>query len=338
MAQQKLLRLNQSLSLLKKQPNIETTDDINIHYSKLSNNNNNNNFATMNTVNLNQDNICSSSSKFTNSNNLNNNNLIVPERRNSAISTSSSQQHLSIKSRPRCDSYSGVGITTDYIGGSSSSGKQSPSPSNLGYYHSHHLHYSNHNHLADKVVYVTNAVVAAAANRENINASLGISSSPKYGRLRKPLTVDTSGNEPYHHYPNSAGYIQRHSQTSYHSPYPKNTINLTQTNSRSIGNASDDDIDDEDDIAGQYATLLTLTNQPTDPLNYHSQQMHQSPVDIQETETHYSVIMNRNPTNMVDTESIQLREKEHQPKNQGLGGYWITSENNERIWYSIDNR
>lgn len=304
-AQQKLMGINQNLSMLKKRPNIDTADSVN-------------------------------------------NNMIVPERRNSTISNSSSQ----LKVRKRCDSYSGL-ITC----GAPSNGNLSPSAGG-SYYMPQHLHYSNHNHLAEKVVYVTNAVAAAAAEAKN-NAN---ASSPKYGRLRNPLTVDTSDK---FHYPSagSAGtisYQQRQSQPpplSYqhqtmhgHSPYT-NKLNFTRNNfasksSPSIGNASDDNgdgNDDDDDIAGQYATLLTLTQQPSvhNEYNYPTANGNASMADgadSPEPETHYSVIKKPSSAILPSEATPSNADAYGQLPKQGLGGYWTTSENNERVWCSIDNR
>lgn len=302
--------------------------------------------------------------------------MIIAERRNSTISNTSSQQS---KIRTRCDSYSGMSSTAIH-----SNGNLSPSTMSGGsYYMQPHLHYSNHNHLAEKVVYVTNAVAAAAAEAKN-NAN---ASSPKHGRLRNPLTVDTSDR---YHYPSasSAGaisYPQRQSQPpplSYqhptsmhdHSPYhsmrkyPDNgtvatmmlnkrgdrrdddvqlrrsphhqEVSHQQRNNRSvsstsIGNASDDD-DDDDDIAGQYATLLTLTQKPSIPPAVDSSMGDDA--DSPEPETHYSVIKKPPPSSSATLPTDSTATNTDAPKPQGLGGYWTTSENNERIWCSIDNR
>lgn len=314
------MNINQNLSMLKKRPNIDTSDSIN---------------------------------------NNNNNNMIMPERRNSTISNSSSQ----LKVRKRCDSYSGLSTCV-----APSNGNLSPSTMAGGsYYMPQHLHYSNHNHLAEKVVYVTNAVAAAAAEAKNsANAS-----SPKYGRLRNPLTVDTSDK---FHYPSagSAGtisYQQRQSQPpplSYqhqtmhgHGPY-LNKLNFTRNNftsksSPSIGNGSDDNgdgNDDDDDIAGQYATLLTLTQQPSvhNEYNYPISNSNNNNnnnnasmgdgAESPEPETHYSVIKKPSSATLPNesTSTTNTDSYDHLPKHQGLGGYWTTSENNERIWCSIDNR
>lgn len=279
----------------------------------------------------------------------------MPERRNSTISNSSSQ----LKVRTRCDSYSGMSSCT-----AQSNGNLSPSTMAGGsYYMPQHLHYTNHNHLAEKVVYVTNAVAAAAAEAKNsANAS-----SPKYGRLRNPLTVDTSDK---YHYPSagSAGtisYQQRQSQPpplSYqhqtmhgHSPY-LNKLNFTRNNftsksSPSIGHTSDDNgdaNDDDDDIAGQYATLLTLTQQPSVHNEYsypitnnnnNNSTMAADGADSPEPETHYSVIKKLSSAPPPsESATANADTYDHLPKHQGLGGYWTTSENNERIWCSIDNR
>lgn len=305
------MSINQSLSVLKKRPNIDTSDSIN------------------------------------------NNNMIMPERRNSTISNGSSQ----LKIRTRCDSYSGMSSCA-----AQSNGNLSPSHmAGSSYYMPQHLHYSNHNHLAEKVVYVTNAVAAAAAEAKNsANAS-----SPKYGRLRNPLTVDTSDK---FHYPSagSAGTISyqlrqlqppplsyQHQTMHGHSPYP-NKLHFTRNNftsksSTSIGNASDDNgdpNDDDDDIAGQYATLLTLTQQPSVhneynyPIANNNKQTMADGAESPELETHYSVIKKPSSSATLPSESTTTNTEsyDHLPKHQGLGGYWTTSENNERIWCSIDNR
>lgn len=277
----------------------------------------------------------------------------MPERRNSTISNSSSQ----LKIRTRCDSYSGMSSCAAQSNGNLS-------PSNMAgssYYMPQHLHYSNHNHLAEKVVYVTNAVAAAAAEAKNsANAS-----SPKYGRLRNPLTVDTSDK---YHYPSagSAGTISyqlrqlqppplsyQHQTMHGHSPYPNKLQftrnNFTSKSSTSIGNASDDNgdpNDDDDDIAGQYATLLTLTQQPSVhneynyPIANNNNHTMTDGAESPEPETHYSVIKKPSSSATLPSESTTTNTEtyDHLPKHQGLGGYWTTSENNERIWCSIDNR
>lgn len=279
--------------------------------------------------------------------------MIMPERRNSTISNSSSQ----LKIRTRCDSYSGMSSCAAQSNGNLS-------PSNMAgssYYMPQHLHYSNHNHLAEKVVYVTNAVAAAAAEAKNsANAS-----SPKYGRLRNPLTVDTSDK---YHYPSagSAGTISyqlrqlqppplsyQHQTMHGHSPYPNKLQftrnNFTSKSSTSIGNASDDNgdpNDDDDDIAGQYATLLTLTQQPSVhneynyPIANNNNHTMTDGAESPEPETHYSVIKKPSSSATLPSESTTTNTEtyDHLPKHQGLGGYWTTSENNERIWCSIDNR
>lgn len=234
------------MSMLKKCQNSEkspitTRDDINIH--KFNNNNNHKNlhsnmggFATIN-------NVITTNKSYTNSSknkqNLNNNNntstsslsidlpLEIPERRNSAVSAGSASQYLMMnmgKPRSRCDSYSGAGVhtTSDYTISSNNSGsaeKMMHSPS-ISYYPQQfpHLHYSNH---ADKVFYVTNAVAnaaAAAAAANNLNSSNTSNSSngnnsmmasPKYGRLRKPLTVDTNVSESYYYPSGNANHQHR---------------------------------------------------------------------------------------------------------------------------------
>lgn len=88
--------------------------------------------------------------------------------------------------------------------------------------------------------------------------------------------------------------------------------------------------DDEDDIAGQYATLLTLS-EPTKPLK-------PSESENQDIDTHYTEILYRHPQSTERNQSQSKDVTEQTTKNQGLGGYWITNENNERVWYSLDNR
>lgn len=373
-AQQKIQSINQSLSMLKKCQNIEqpitTRDDINIH--KFNNNNNNIHsnmgFATINNV-INTSKNHGHSPKKQNLNNNNNNsssNLSIelsnemPERRNSAVSAGSASQYLSsnaLKSRSRCESYSG-GAITPTIACSNTSGsaeKMMHSPT-IVYYPQQfpHLHYSNH---ADKVFYVTNAVANAAAQAAAANSNSGSLNgnnpltSPKYGRLRKPLTVDTNISEFY--YPPSGSsshqhralgqpqyYTQQHQHHHRHSPYTTNRMHLTPNRTANVlpsrltptmtpGN------DDDEDIAGQYATLLSLSEQPKQYLVSPQQ------VDNLDGDTHYTEILCRKqsaPLPPVDTEQKPAKDADLPQKKQGLGGYWTTNENNERVWCSMDNR
>lgn len=332
-AQQKLTSINQSLKVLKKRPNIETTDDININYSKFSQNAVNNNTINFSTLN-------NSNAKFASNNNLNNinNNIATTstsERRNSTISNSSnSTQPQSMKSRSRCDSY----------GGHSSNGRISPTPSNLsGFYH--------HNNLADRIAFVTNAVSAAAAEAKN-NANL---MSPKHGRLRKPLTIDTSESNFYPMSAGSAGshhILPRHSQQlpppppphSYqslhsHSPYlPPKSFQIQN----SIGSKENrvpvpiEDDDDDDDITGQYATLLTLKTSPNNA-KYQPQKPVMSPDDDDDeddedndADPHYCVIESRKPKPSIEVST--LTHERHTMK------VWNANDNGERTSYTLDNR
>lgn len=349
-AQQKLQRINQRLSMLKKRPNTEVQDEINMNYNKYNNTNINSNTVSNyspnnNNINLNHSNI-SGGSKFSNANNINNNNNgNQMERRNSTISSGSSSQQTSYKPRSRCDSYSGIGI--DY---SSHSGKLSPSNATPPYYTIHPTAiYSSHNHLADKVAYVTNAVAAAAAaaaanfsgaSTSDIQIIQKMTVSPKYGRLRNPLTVDTNSNHIH--------IVQQVSQTqklsSVHSPH-QNRFYLAHNVPQTMH--LDDDSDD-DDIAGQYATLLTVTSPSTDYNSSHKQLAgHQQQSTLSrhpsmsapDNEPQYSVIMSRGSrasNKNLDNET-QL-DNEIVPQSQGLGGYWMTLENNERVWCTLDNK
>lgn len=323
-AQQKLQAINKSLSTLKKRPNTEapatgTSDDISMGYHHKYSNNNNNNYiqnasysssSNNNSIHSNISNI-----KYTNSNqnhSSNNNHSAsshsLSERRNSVISNSSSQ-HLASKSRPRCDSYGGVGGGSDY----GSTGKQSPAPSVTMSY----LHYNSHSHLADKVVYVTNAVSNAAA-AANSNAM-----AAKYARPKTALSVDTgSGYTDYMAQPQQKigqQYPHVHGQYS-----PRDF----STNSAMV------DEEDDDDLAGQYATLMRISTQPMDYLYQPMQSTPMTPSSGYEPDSHYSVIGERSSMREKRTSG----EGGEPGQSQGLGGYWITLDNNERIWCSLDNR
>lgn len=87
--------------------------------------------------------------------------------------------------------------------------------------------------------------------------------------------------------------------------------------------------DDDDYIAGQYATLLTLSEQPNH-------------VDNLDNDTHYTEILCRKQSAPLpstnDSDQMIAKDVDLLQKNQGLGGYWTTNENNERIWCSLDSR
>lgn len=368
-AQQKLQSINQTLSILRSRANtdsITSRDDIN--------HNTNMGYATLNNVingSKNHSNDIKLKQHLTVSSiSLENNNL-MPERRNSAISTGSASQYLAShlsKARPRCDSYSGqtsniqsyantvITPTTTTI----NNDKIHHSPT-YSYQHQvqiPHLHYKSH---ADKIAYVTNAVAnAAPANNMSISNNNGNSlASPKYGRL-KPLTVDTSINESYYYPPSGSvnhqhrsqfqqHYTQQHQHQHQHqhrhSPYTTGRTHLTpakvkhssshqhiptNTNTNTSTLASDD----EDDIAGQYATLLTLSDQSK------QSSLHQDTENL-ETETHYTEILCRKPSAplpLTERNHFHAKDVNVATKNQGLGGHWATNENNERVWLSVDNR
>lgn len=347
-AQQKLQAINKNLSMLKKRPNTEftttsTSDDINMGYHhKYSNHSNNNNNYVQNTsgysssnnnnsmhsnisnnkyTNSNQSHsISSSKSNNINNNNNNNNHNVsshsLSERRNSIISTSSSQ-HLASKSRPRCDSYGGVGASSDY--GNGSTGKQSPAPSTTMSY----LHYNSHSQLADKVVYVTNAVSNAAA------AANSIALVSKYGRPKTSLSVDTATGDDMLRY----GDYMAQPQQKIGQQYPHAHGQYSPQDFPANSKLPPDDIDDDDDdLAGQYATLMINTQQ----MDYLYQPMQPAPMTPggYEPDSHYSIIGERSSMRekRVSGDSGELVQS------QGLGGYWITLDNNERIWCSLDNR
>lgn len=296
------------------------------------------NFASSTNNNLIHGNI--SNSKYTTNSNQNHNNNfhsnngnhLVPERRNSVISNSSSQ-HLasSQRSRSRCDSYSGAGASSEY--GNNSTGKQSPSPSSVSSYYHSHLHFSGHNQLADKVMYLTNAVSNAAAAA----ASTSAMHSPKYNRLKNQLSVDTSGGSEILHYNDYMAQPQmkmgQYQQQQY-SPRPSSSAS-------GLTVAIDDDDDDDDDLAGQYATLMSISGQS--PMDYIYQPMMPAPLSAApltptsafEPGSHYSVIGER--SSMREKRSTGECDGEHM-QSQGLGGYWMTLDNNERIWCSLDNK
>lgn len=287
----------------------------------------------------------------------------IQERRNSAVSTGSVSQYLtgySQKYRQRCDSYGGQsthGHSTSVINNNIENSNDNSMHSPNYYQHQQipHLHYKSH---ADKVAYVTKAVAnAAAANNTNNNnnsvsssSTSSMMSSPKYGRLR-PLTVDTNTNESYYYPPSGSAnhqhrthfqqfYTQQHSHQHRHSPYTVYRGQVTPTTSRNVSIHSQIDLnagntDDEDDITGQYATLLTLSDQKK------FSPSHQD-IDSQETETHYSEVLGPKrsaPSPLIDRSQIQSTSKDPDlpAKSQGLGGYWTTNENMERIWCSLDN-
>lgn len=364
-AQQKLHSVNQTLSILKSRVTAETNtgrDDANFNnnlvYSTLNNAINGNKNHGINEMKLKQHLNISSIS-------LENNN-IVPERRNSAVSTGSASQYLAAnatKVRPRCDSYNGqTSSVQNYATATTSTNDNgmlhSPSYPYQQQIQFPHLHYKSH---ADKIAYVTNAV-ANAAPANNLNSSNGngngnMMASPKYGRL-KPLTVDTSINESYYYPPSGSAnhqhrshfqpqYTQQH-QHQYqhqhqhrHSPYTTNRTHLTPTKVKHStpqhvhANAKTLNSDDEDDIAGQYATLLTLSDQPNKPRSV------QHDTENHESETHYTEILCRKPSAplpLTERNHFQAKDVNVQIKNVGLGGYWTTNENNERVWLSVDNR
>lgn len=240
----------------------------------------------------------------------------MAERRSLAVSTGSVSQYLStnaLKSRLRCDSCSGQPSNFQTYAIASTNGSDKILYSSTYSYQQQaqipRLHYKIH---ADKIVYVTKAVTNAAPANRNIGISRNNSlASPKYGRL-KPLAVDTSINESYYYIPYTTIRTThwtpiKVNQTSSHQHQHQHQHVATKT----LGT------DDEDDIAGQYATLLILSD------------------------THYTEILCRKPS-----APLPLTERNHfQPKdinvvkkNQGLGDYWITNENNERVWFSVDNR
>lgn len=355
-AQQKIQSINQTLSIIRSRANAESItsrDDIN--------QNNNLGYATINNVingNKNHSNDMKSKQHLNVSSISLENNNIVPERRNSAVSTGSASQYLATnasKSRPRCDSYGGQSNNVQNYASTASikSDKMMHSPT-YAYQQQvqiPHLHYKSH---ADKVAYVTNAVAnaanaAASANPANNNNGNSMA-SPKYGRL-KPLTVDTSISESFYYPPSGSAnhHHQSHFQQHYtqhqhqhrHSPYSTSRTHLTPTKVKHTSSQhlhintkpaiSDDD---DEDIAGQYATLLTLSDQPK------SGSAHQD-IENQDTDTHYTEILCRKPSAplpLTERNHFQTKDANMTTKNQGLGGYWTTNENNERVWLSVDNR
>lgn len=369
MAQQKLQSINQTLSIIRSRSNtdsITNRDDINhnnnLAYSPMNNVINGSKLHSSTTDNkLKQPNLNVSSISLENNN-------VMPERRNSAISTGSASQYLATNaamksSRPRCDSYNGQSTaTTIHAYAASTSGNSdkvlhhSPTYSYQQQVQIPHLHYKSH---ADKIAYVTNAVSNAAPgnNLNTSNPNANAMASPKYGRL-KPLTVDTGINESYYYPPSGSANHQHHrthfQQQHYtqphqhhqhrHSPYTTiRTSHLTPTKVKhSISSASSHQhaatktlgSDDEDDIAGQYATLLTLSDQPK-PISMHPEN------EALDSETHYTEILCRKPSAplpLTERNHFQTKEANVVSKNHGLGGYWTTNENNERVWLSLDNR
>lgn len=344
MAQQKIQSVNQTLSLFTNRANVDpitNRDDIN-HNNSLG-------YATINNV-INGNKHHGSDIKLkqnlsVSSISLENNN-IIPERRNSVVSTGSATQYLATnvsKSRPRCDSYSGQSTAQTYVTKPASDKiMHSPTYSYQQLVQIPHLHYKSH---ADKIAYVTNAV-ANAAPANNLNNSNGNTmASPKYGRL-KPLTVDTSINESYYYPPSGSANHQHRTHFPHqypqhqhrHSPYTTTRAHLTPTKvkqSASHSHTSQKPLisDDEDDIAGQYATLLTLS----DPK---ASSKHQD-IENNESDTHYTEIVCRKPSAplpLSDRNHFQAKDVNVAMKSQGLGGYWTINENNERVWLSIDNR
>lgn len=330
--------------MLRNCANIEVNagaDDINA--------NNSTSYATLNSVNNNKTqcntNIPMRTSLNVSTTSLEHNTIQQPERRNSAVSTSS-MQYLAAnatKARQRCDSYSGpnntnLGILTNsnQLNGND---KMLHSPS---YYPQKfpHLHYKSH---ADKIAYVTNAVSNAAPSNNNVIHSPNgnpMLASPKYGRLRNPLTVDTNMHDTFV-YPaldSNGSQLHRvplqpyHSQHAHrHSPYSVQRAHSIPSKIKALPTQSQltpkTYSDDDDDIAGQYATLLTLS-EPTKPPP--------TETDGHEVDTHYSEILYRQPS--IERRRLQATDVEVPSRSQGLGGYWTTNENNERIWCSMENR
>lgn len=179
-------------------------------------------------------------------------------------------------------------------------------------------------------MYLTNAVSNAAAAAASSNAM----QSPKYGRLKNQLSVDTSGGSEILHYCDymaqpqlKIGKYQQHSQLFAARP---------SSSASGMVVAIDDDDDDDDDLAGQYATLMSVSGQL--PMEYIYQPMQPAPMtptSVYEPGSHYSVIGER--SSMREKRSTGERDGE-QVQSQGLGGYWITLDNNERIWCSVDNK
>lgn len=357
--QQKLQSINQTLSLIRSR---STADSI----TKREDINHNNNLAYATTNNVINGNKITHSNDIKLKPNLNvssislENNNIMPERRNSAASTGSASAYLAtnaIKSRPRCDSYNGQSSTIQNYAPSTSGNSDkvlhSPTYSYQQQVQIPHLHYKSH---ADKIAYVTNAV-SNAAPANNISASgsqANVIASPKYGRL-KPLTVDTGIHESYYYPPSGSAnhqhrshfqqhYTQQHQHQHRHSPYTTaRTTHLTPTKVKhSVASTSTHQhvaaktlaSDDEDDIAGQYATLLTVSDpQKSCPMQPES--------DSLEPDTHYTEILCRKPSAslpLTERNHFQAKDVNVVSKNHGLGGCWTTNENNERVWLSIDNR
>lgn len=328
------------------------------------NHNNNLAYATMNNV-INGNKTSSNEMKLKQNMNISSisleNNNVTPERRNSAVSTGSVSQYLAtnaIKPRPRCDSYSGQTTNVQSYATTSSCSSDKILHSSKYSYQQHtqipHLHYKSH---ADKIAYVTNAVANAAPanNISTSNSNGNVMASPKYGRL-KPLTVDTSINESYYYPPSGSAnhqhrsYFQphytsapqQHQHHHRHSPYTTSRTHLTPSkvkhstahqHASAIKPLGSDD--DEDDIAGQYATLLTLSDQPK------SSTINQINNECLESDTHYTEILCRKPSAplpLTERNHFQAKDANVATKTQGLGGYWTTNENNERIWLSVDNR
>lgn len=357
-AQQKLHSINQTLSIIQSRSNtnsITNRDDIN-HNNNLAyshvNNVINGSKTHSNDNKLKQPNLNVSSISLENNN-------IIPERRNSAVSTGSASQYLATNaaiksSRPRCDSYNGQSTTIQGYTASTSANSDkvlhSPTYSYQQQVQIPHLHYKSH---ADKIAYVTNAVsnAAPANNLNTSNSNANVMASPKYGRL-KPLTVDTGISESYYYPPSGSAnhqhrthfqqhYTQPHQHHQHrHSPYTTSrTTHLTPTKVKhSVSSTSSHHhaatktlaSDEEDDITGQYATLLTLSEQPK-PSSMHPEN---------ESDTHYTEILCRKPSApLPSTERNHFQTKEANviSKSHGLGGYWTTNENNERVWLS-DNR
>ncbi|XP_031626771.1 hybrid signal transduction histidine kinase M [Contarinia nasturtii] len=353
-AQQKIQSINQTLSFIRSRANAESInsrDDINL--------NNNLGYATINNVingsKNHRNDIKSKQHLNVSSISLENNN-IMSERRNSAVSTGSASQYLAanaLKSRPRCDSYGGqTSNVQNYATATTTKSDKmlhSPTYAYQQQVQIPHLHYKSH---ADKIAYVTNAVANAAPNANpNANNNGNAMASPKYGRL-KPLTVDTGSiNESYYYPPSgSANHQHRsHFQQHYtqhqhqhrHSPYTTSRAHLTPTKVKHtpsqhlhINTKPPISDDEEDDIAGQYATLLTLSDQ-LKPGSVHQD------IENQDTDTHYTEILCRKPSAplpLTERNQFQTKDVNVVTKSQGLGGYWTTNENNERVWLSVDNR
>lgn len=202
-------------------------------------------------------------------------------------------------------------------------------------------------------MYLTNAVSNAAAAAAAAATTSNIMHSPKYNRMKNQLTIDITTSASGSEILNYADYMaqpqmkigqyqQQQQQQSKYSPRPSSSASgMTMGDGADIDADIDNMIDDidDDDLAGQYATLMSVTGKS--PMDYIYQPMMPAPLPPMtptstfEPDSHYSVIGER--SSMREKRSTGEQDGD-QMTSQGLGGYWMTLDNNERIWCALDNK